>query len=66
MTWTANIPQFGVIFLLIVRAGRVIHADLQDGRTLKKHGVVGILLTEVAYVALFAGVLCWGGFWTFR
>jgi hypothetical protein len=66
MTWTANIPQFGVIFLLIVRAVRVIHADLQDGRTLKKHGVVGILLTEVAYVALFAGFLWWGGFWTFR
>ena len=30
MTWVSNIPQFGVIFLLIVRAVRIIHADLQD------------------------------------
>ena len=66
MTWTANLPQYGVIFLLIVRAVRVIHADLQDGRTLKKHGIFGILLTEVAYVGLFVGFLWWGGFWTFQ
>jgi hypothetical protein len=66
MTWTANLPQYGVIFLLIVRAVRVIHADLQDGRALKKHGIFGILLTEAAYVGLFVGFLWWGGFWTFR
>ena len=55
MTWVSNIPQFGVIFLLIVRALRIIHADLQDSRTYKKHGVLGIVLTEAAYVGLFAG-----------
>jgi hypothetical protein len=66
MTWVANIPQFGVIFLLVVRAVRIIHADLHDGRTLKKHGVLGIVLTEAAYIGLFAGFLWWGGFWTFR
>jgi hypothetical protein len=35
MTWLANVPQWGVIFLLVVRAVRIIHADLQDSRTLK-------------------------------
>jgi hypothetical protein len=66
MTWMANVPQWGVIFLLLVRAARVIHADLQDGRTLKKHGVIAIVLTEAAYVGLFVGLLWWGGFWTFK
>ena len=66
MTWLANVPQWGVIFLLIVRAVRIIHADLQDSRTLKKHGVLGIVLTEAAYIGLFVGFLWWGGFWTFR
>jgi hypothetical protein len=65
MTWIANIPQLGVIFLLIVRAARIIHTDLQDGRTLRKHGVLGIVLTEATYVGLFIGFLWWGGFWTF-
>ena len=55
MTWLANVPQWGVIFLLLVRAVRIVHADLQDSRTLKKHGVLGIVLTEAAYVGLFAG-----------
>ena len=53
---TGRIPQFGVIFLLIVRAVRIIHADLQDSRTLKRHGVLGIVLTEAAYIGLFAGL----------
>jgi hypothetical protein len=66
MTWMANIPQWGVIFLLIVRAARIIHVDLQDSRTLKKHGVLDIVLTEAAYVGLFVGFLWWGGFWTFQ
>jgi hypothetical protein len=66
MTWVSNIPQYGVIFLLIVRAVRIIHADLQDSRSLKKHGVLGIVLTEAIYVALFVGLLWWGGFWTFQ
>ena len=66
MTWIANIPQYGVIFLLIVRAVRIIHADLQHSRTLKKHGVFGIVLTEATYVGLFIGFLWWGGFWTFQ
>jgi hypothetical protein len=66
MTWVANIPQFGVIFLLVVRAMRVIYADLQDSGARKQHGVLGIVLTEAAYIGLFAGFLWWGGFWTFR
>jgi hypothetical protein len=66
MAWLANIPQFGVIFLLIVRAAGVIRADLQDSRTVKRYGVFGIVLTEAAYVGLFVGFLWWGGFWTFR
>lgn len=66
MTWTANLPQYGVIFLLIVRAVRVIYADLRDGRAMKKHGILGILLTEAAYVGLLVGFLWWGGFWTFQ
>jgi hypothetical protein len=49
-----------------VRSVRIIHADLTDSRTLKKHGVLGVVLTEAAYVGLFAGFLWWGGFWTFR
>jgi hypothetical protein len=51
---------------LIVRAAGVIRADLQDSRTVKRYGILGILLTETAYVALFVGFLWWGGFWTFR
>jgi hypothetical protein len=66
MTWIANIPQYGVIFLLIVRAVRIMHTDLQDSRALKKHGVLGIVLTEATYVGLFVGFLWWGGFWTFQ
>ena len=66
MTWVSNIPQYGVIFLLIVRSVRIIHADLQHSRTLKKHGVLGIVLTEAVYVGLFVGFLWWGGFWTFQ
>jgi hypothetical protein len=66
MTWLANVPQWGVIFLLAVRAARIIHADLRDTHTVKKHGVLGVVLTEAAYVGLFAGFLWWGGFWVFR
>ena len=40
MTWVSNVPQYGVMFLLIVRSVRIIHADLQHSRTLKKHGVL--------------------------
>ncbi len=29
MTWMANIPQWGVIFLLAVRSARIIYADLR-------------------------------------
>jgi hypothetical protein len=65
MTWLASVPQWGVIFLLVVRAVRIIHADLQDSRTLKKHGVIGIVLTEAIYVGLFVLLLWWGGFWRF-
>ena len=66
MTWLANVPQWGVIFLLLVRSVRIIHADLTDSRTLKKHGVLGVVLTEAVYVGLFVGFLWWGGFWTFQ
>jgi hypothetical protein len=66
MTWLANVPQWGVIFLLVVRSARVIYADLRDHHTVEKHGVLGVILTEAAYVGLFAAFLWWGGFWTFR
>ena len=65
MTWLSNVPQWGVIFLLVVRAARIVHSDLQDSRTLKRHGVIGIVLTEAAYVGLFVLLLWWGGFWRF-
>lgn len=65
MSWWSNFPQFGVIFLLVVRAAGVIRADLHDSRTVKRYGVLGILLTEAAYVGLFVGLLWWGGFWRF-
>ena len=52
--------------ILVVRAARIIHTDLQDSRTLKKHGVIGIVLTEATYVSLFVVLLWWGGFWRFQ
>jgi hypothetical protein len=66
MSWLSSVPQFGVIFLLLVRAVRIVHADLQDSRTFRRYGVIGILATEAAYVGLFVLFLWWGGFWRFE
>jgi hypothetical protein len=66
MTWMANIPQWGVIFLLAVRSARIVYSDLRDSHARATHGVLGVVLTEAAYVGLFAALLWWGGFWTFR
>ncbi|MPZ37407.1 MAG: hypothetical protein GEU95_04965 [Rhizobiales bacterium] len=66
MTWLSNVPQWGVIFLLAIRSARVIYADLRDSHARKTHGVLGVVLTEAAYVGLLAELLWWGGFWTFQ
>jgi hypothetical protein len=62
----ANVPQWGVIFLLAIRSARVIYADLKDRRARKAHGVLGVVLTEAAYMGLLVGLLWWGGFWVFQ
>jgi hypothetical protein len=61
-----NIPQWGVIFLLAIRSARVIYADLKDSHAREAHGVLGVMLTEAAYVGLLVGLLWWGGFWRFQ
>jgi hypothetical protein len=66
MTWMNNIPQWGVIFLLAIRSARVIYADLKDSHAREAHGVLGVMLTEAAYVGLLVGLLWWGGFWRFQ
>jgi len=59
-------PPVGRDLLLAVRSARIIYADLRDSHARATHGVLGVVLTEAAYVGLFAGLLWWGGFWTFR
>jgi hypothetical protein len=66
MTWLANVPQWGVIFLLAIRSARVIHADLKDPHARKTHGALGVIMTEACYVGLLVGLLWWGGFWHFQ
>ena len=57
------VAQGLVVFLLVVRSIATLRADFGSAATVRRHGYVAILLTEIVYVSLFVGALWLGGFW---